>query len=139
MPGWTDVKTIFFLCTGNSCRSQMAEGFARELLSKDWQVYSAGVRADGLNKFAVQVMKEVGLDISKQTSKTIDALAGVVPDMVVTLCDNAKEQCPIYPEKTGRQHWSLPDPADAKGSIEEILAVYRKVRDEIRKKIRSLL
>lgn len=124
-------KTVLFLCTGNSCRSQMAEGFARNILPKGWKIYSAGIRADGLNKHAVEVMKEVRIDISSQYSKTIDDLKDVKPDIVVTLCDNAKQSCPVYPGNVVREHWSLQDPADATGTEEERLKVYRSVRDEI--------
>lgn len=128
--------TIFFICTGNSCRSQMAEGFARKLLP-DWKVCSAGVRADGLNPYAVQVMKEVGIDISTQTSKTIDSLKNIKPDVVITLCDNAKESCPIFPSAKITEHWGFPDPADAIGSDEDKLKVYRAVRDEILRRIKT--
>ena len=130
--------TVLFLCTGNSCRSQMAEGFARAMLPKNWRIYSAGVRAEGLNLFAVRVMKEAGVDISMQRSKTIESLTGLRPDIVVTLCDNAKELCPIYPSHVRSEHWGLPDPADAKGTDEEILCVYRRVRDSIKKLIGRL-
>lgn len=132
------MKTILFLCTGNSCRSQMAEGFAKSILPKDWAVFSAGVRADGLNKHAVQVMKEAGVDISSQYSKTIGDLKDIKPDIVVTLCDNAKQSCPVYPGQVTRKHWPLKDPADATGTEEDVLAVYRSIRDEIRERIKEL-
>lgn len=132
------MKTILFLCTGNSCRSQMAEGFAKKLLPKGWSVYSAGVRADGMNRFAIQVMSEVGVDITSQYSKSLNDIKNVKPDIVITLCDNAKVHCPVYPAKVEREHWSLKDPADATGTDEEILKVYRDVRDKIFLKIKKL-
>lgn len=132
-------QTILFLCTGNSCRSQMAEGFARALLPKDWQIYSAGVRADGMNQYAIKAMAEVGIDISKQWSKTINELKSIEPDIVITLCDNAQESCPTYKARTLRKHWGLQDPASATGTEEEILAVYRTVRDKIRKRLIDFL
>jgi arsenate reductase len=115
----------------------MAEGFARKL-SSDWKVYSAGVRADGLNPYAVQVMKEIGIDITSQRSKTIDSLKDIKPDVVITLCDNAKESCPIFLSAKKIEHWGLPDPVDATGSDEDKLKVYRSVRDEIVNRLRVL-
>lgn len=126
---------ILFLCTGNSCRSQMAEGFAKKLLPKDWKVYSAGIRADGLNPYAVRVMSEVGIDISSQRSKRIEELKDIRPDIVITLCDHAKESCPVFSVNARREHWGLSDPADATGSEEKILLVYRKVRDNIKSRL----
>lgn len=132
------MKTLLFLCTGNSCRSQMAEGFAKALFPHDWKIYSAGIRADGLNEYAVRVMKEVWIDISSQRSKTTDELAGIRPDIVITLCDNAKQSCPVYPGNAIREHWGLTDPADATGTEEERLKAYRSVRDEIQKRVNDL-
>ena len=132
------MKTILFLCTGNSCRSQMAEGFARRFFPKDWRVISAGVRADGQNPKALAVMSEIGFDISNQQSKTVASLGEISPDIVITLCDHAKEVCPFYPNATLREHWGLNDPADATGSPEEVLAVYRRVREEIRERVEKL-
>jgi arsenate reductase len=116
----------------------MAEGFARALLPKDWRVYSAGIRADGLNKYAVRVMKEIGIDISSQRSKTLAEIKDVKPDIVVTLCDNAEKACPTHPVNVTKMHWGLDDPADATGSDEDILAVYRRVRDEIKKRLEHI-
>lgn len=130
------MKTILFICTGNSCRSQMAEGLAKRMLPKNWQVFSAGIRADGMNKYAMKVMKEIGVDISKQYSKTLDDIKDVKPDVVITLCDNAKKSCPSYPGAAIKEHWGLKDPAEAEGSEEEILKVYREIRDEIRGRIK---
>ncbi len=132
--------TILFICTGNSCRSQMAEGFARAMLPAGWRAYSAGTKPGKLNPNAVKVMAEVGIDISGQYSK---ALADIeeIPDIVVTLCDSAKlapesfnrgAECPVFPGAKKVMHWGIEDPFDAKGSEEEVLNVYRRVRDEIK-------
>ena len=112
-----------------------AEGFARQMLPKNWQVFSAGVRADGMNKYAMNVMKEVGVDISKQYSKTLDDIRDAKPDVVITLCDNAKQSCPAYLDAVIGEHWGLEDPADTEGSEEEILKVYREIRNEIKERI----
>ena len=113
----------------------MAEGFAKELLPKDWKVYSAGIRADGMNERAIKVMREAGIDISSQYSKTADDIKDIRPDILITLCDNAQESCPVYLAQVRKEHWGLKDPADAKGSEDEIMAVYRKIRNEIQRKI----
>ncbi len=123
---------VLFLCTGNSCRSQMAEGWARALKGDIIEPYSAGLEAHGLNPRAVQVMAEAGVDISAQRSKTVDALPDVPFDYVVTVCDQAAEACPLFPGQAKVIHRGFTDPARATGSEEEILAVFRRVRDEIR-------
>lgn len=128
-----------FLCTGNSCRSQMAEGFARALGGGRWEVHSAGLEAHGLNPRAVQVMAEAGIDISRQTSDTIDPNLLDQMDAVVTLCGHAEEHCPVTPPRVHREHWPLPDPARATGTEEEIMARFRAVRDEIRRRVEDLL
>ena len=130
---------IMFLCTGNSCRSQMAEGFARELGKGLIAACSAGLSPQGVNPKAVAVMKEIGIDISKQQSKAIDAELLEKMDMVITLCDNASESCPWTPPAIKRIHWSLKDPAHAAGSEEEVLNEFRRVRDEIKEKIVNFL
>lgn len=126
---------VLFLCTGNSCRSQMAEGWAHKLKSDVFESYSAGIEKHGLNPDAVRVMAEAGVDISGQGSKTIDELPVREFDLVITLCDQASETCPLFPGQARRLHHSFPDPpklaAEAK-SEEERLAPYRRVRDEIR-------
>ena len=126
---------VMFLCTGNSCRSQMAEGFARELGKGLIEAYSAGLSPQGVNPKAVAVMKEIGIDISKQQSKAIDPERLEKMDTVITLCDNASESCPWTPPAIKRIHWSLKDPAHATGSEEEVLNEFRRVRDEIKEKI----
>ncbi|WP_028587494.1 arsenate reductase ArsC [Desulfocurvus vexinensis] len=126
---------ILFLCTGNSCRSQMAEGWARHLRAGEIEAHSAGIERHGLNPLAVQAMAEAGVDISGQTSKTVDELPAVEFDAIVTLCGHANETCPYFPGRARRVHVGFDDPpALARGaaSPEEAMAPYRRVRDEIR-------
>lgn len=133
------MKKIYFLCTGNSCRSQMAEGFARALLGPDWQVESAGVEMHGLNPKAVTVMAEVGIDISNQYSKLIDLDYLNQCDLVVTLCGDARDKCPMTPASVQKQHWPLPDPAQVNGTEAEQLVAFRTVRDDIRLRVAALV
>ncbi|MEI4768189.1 arsenate reductase (thioredoxin) [Psychrobacillus sp. FJAT-51614] len=128
-------KTIYFLCTGNSCRSQMAEGWAKKHLGDQWNVYSAGIEAHGLNPNAVKVMTEAGIDISSQTSDVIDQELLLNADLVVTLCGDARDKCPITPPQVKREHWGFDDPAKATGTEEEKWAFFQRVRDEIGEKI----
>ena len=133
-------KNIMFLCTGNSCRSQMAEGFAKKYWAHEFNVYSAGTKKHGMNKRAIQVMQEVGVDISSHFSKTTDELPKVVFDYVVTVCDSAKESCPYF---SGSRviHVGFQDPPELTREMtieEEILSVYRRVRDEIEAFIKDL-
>lgn len=130
-------KNILFLCTGNSCRSQMAEGFARKYAPDGIGIYSAGVRADGMNPYMKRVMSEVSIDVSKQSSKTLAEIPEEKIEAVFTLCDHAAQHCPHFPGEVIREHWGVNDPADATGTDEEIMAVYRKVRDGIEKRIRE--
>ncbi len=127
--------TVLFLCTGNSCRSQMAEGWARALRDDDMEVWSAGVETHGLNPLAVKAMAEAGVDISGHRSKLVDELLDIPFDLVVTVCDNARESCPLFPGSARVIHHSFEDPPflarDAAG-VEEALVHYRRVRDEIR-------
>lgn len=123
---------VLFLCTGNSCRSQMAEGWARVLLHDRVRAYSAGVETHGLNPRAVLVMGEAGVDISEQRSQHVDEFAGLSPDLVVTVCDHAAEVCPTFPGARRMLHHAFEDPARASGDEEHILRVFRRVRDEIR-------
>lgn len=132
-------KKILFLCTGNSCRSQMAEGFARALAGERWEVHSAGTNPAGVNPRAVQVMAEAGVDISSHTSKAIDPEMLNTADVVVTLCGGARDTCPVTPPEVRRLHWPLEDPARATGTEEEILNKFRQVRDEIKKRVEELL
>ncbi len=130
---------IMFLCTGNSCRSQMAEGFARELGNGVIEVHSAGLIAAGVHPRAVAVMREAGIDISGQHSKTIDETLLQSMDMVITLCDHAAESCPWTPPGIKRFHWPIKDPVGTRGTDEEIVQDFRRARDEIRGKITSFL
>lgn len=130
---------LYFLCTGNSCRSQMAEGFARQLAPRDWQIASAGVEQHGLNPLAVKVMAERGIDISQQRSKLIDNDYLQHSDMVVTLCGDARDKCPMTPPTVAKRHWPLPDPAQATGDEDAVLAVFRQVRDEIEARVKRLV
>ncbi|WP_100011549.1 arsenate reductase (thioredoxin) [Lentibacillus sediminis] len=129
-------KTIYFLCTGNSCRSQMAEGWAKHYLGEDWEVKSAGIEAHGLNPNAVKAMREAGIDISEQQSETIDPEFLNQADMAVTLCADAADRCPMTPPQVKREHWGFDDPAGAEGTEEEKWQVFQRVRDEIGERIK---
>ena len=130
---------VMFLCTGNSCRSQMAEGFARESGKGPIEAYSAGLSPAGLNERAVKVMSEIGIDISQQKSKPIDGELLKTMDVVITLCDNAAESCPWTPPEIKRIHWSLEDPAKATGAEEEVMKEFRRTRDEIEKRVKDFI
>ena len=125
------MKNILVLCTGNSCRSQMAEGWIRYYSGNEANVYSAGIEAHGLNSNAVKVMAEALIDISKQKSKTISDLPDIKFDYIITVCDNAKEKCPFIPGKAVRLHKSFPDPSSFKGSGQELLKSFADLRDSI--------
>lgn len=130
---------VLFLCTGNSCRSQMAEGFLRAYAGDQYEAHSAGTRPSTVNPLAVRVMQEVGIDISSNRSKNVaEYLAQHFP-LVITVCDNAKEHCPIFPGPCIREHWPFDDPAESTGTENERLEVFRKVRDEISAQIRSFV
>ncbi len=137
----TAKRHVLFLCTGNSCRSQMAEGWARHLHGAVLEAHSAGVRAQGLNPLAVRVMAEAGVDISGHRSKTVETLTDVPFDLVVTVCDHARETCPVLPGARRIVHAGFDDPpqlAEAAASEEDALAIYRRVRDEICDFVRGL-
>jgi arsenate reductase len=131
-------KAVLFLCTGNSCRSQMAEGFARELAPSGTRIYSAGTDPKPVHPLAIQVMKEVGIDISSQRSKRLDEVPADEIDVVVTLCGDAAESRPLSPVRAVRAQWPLPDPARAEGGSDEVLTVFRSVRDDIRARVQHL-
>ncbi len=133
-----DKIKVMFLCTGNSCRSQIAEGWANHLKSDVMEAYSAGIRPIGVNPKTIEVMGEAGVDISDHTSKHIDDLAGIDFDYVVTVCDNAREQCPVFPDRAKLVNKAFEDPYFAAGSEEEIMDVFRKVRDQIKTFIEEL-
>ena len=130
---------ILYLCTGNSCRSQIAEGWTRELGGTDFSVESAGIEAHGKNPRAIAVMEEVGVDISTQDSTVVNAEMLQRADVVVTVCGHADEQCPVLPEGVQKIHWPLSDPAKATGSEEEIMKEFRATRKEVKRRVESLL
>lgn len=126
------MKNILVLCTGNSCRSQIAEGYLRYFGGAKTKVYSAGVEKHGVNPRAIETMKDDGIDISHHTSNLVDEYINIPFALILTVCDNAKERCPYFPSKAERVHFSFPDPAKAQGTEEEIKAEFRKVREEIK-------
>lgn len=126
------MKKILVLCTGNSCRSQIAEGYLKHYAAGKAEVYSAGVETHGVNPRAIAIMKEDGIDISKHTSNNIDEYRDMDFDFVITVCDNARERCPFFPSKAQKFHYNFPDPAKASGSEEEIMQQFREVRKLIK-------
>lgn len=130
---------VLFLCTGNSCRSQMAEGWLRHLAGDRFAVFSAGTHPAGVNPDAVRVMNEAGVDISGQQSKSVGSFLGQHFAYVITVCDRANESCPIFPGMARRLHWPFEDPAHARGSEEQRLAVFRRVRDQIAARLRQFV
>lgn len=125
-------KKVLVLCTGNSCRSQMAEGYLKKFAGDAAEIYSAGVETHGLNPKAIEAMKRDGIDISKHTSNNVDEYSKVDFDFVITVCDSAKERCPFFPSKAKRLHSNFPDPAKATGTEAEIEKEFDRVRDLIR-------
>jgi len=128
---------VLILCTGNSARSQMAEGLLRHDGGKVYAVFSAGTKPTHVRPEAIAAMREVGIDISGHRSKSVDEFAGQDIDYVITVCDNARESCPVFPAKTKHIHWSIEDPAAAQGSERERLAAFRRVRDELRARLQA--
>ena len=128
-------KRALFLCTGNSCRSQMVEGFLRHMAGDKFEVFSAGVKLTTVNPLAVKVMAEVGIDISKHRSKSAMEFIGQQFDYVITVCDNAKQTCPVFPGGGQKLHWSFDDPSSFQGTMEERIEKTRKVRDKIKYQI----
>lgn len=126
------MKTILVLCTGNSCRSQLAEGYLRYFAGDKANIYSAGIETHGVNPKAIKVMAEDHIDISKHTSNHVDEYISIPFDQVITVCDNANEACPFLPGKVERFHENFPDPAKATGTDEEIIDDFRRVRDLIK-------
>src|SRR5437879_1769377 len=122
---------VLFLCTGNSARSQMAEGYLRHVAGDRYEVLSGGIEPKGLNPLAIEAMREIGIDISQQESKDVVSFLGQHIPYVVTVCDSAKQRCPIFPRTYKFLHWSIEDPATAMGTHEEKMAVFRRIRDEI--------
>ena len=132
-------KRVLFICTHNSARSQMAEGLLRQLGGERFEVFSAGTEATQVRPLAVKAMTELGVDISQQFSKTLDRYLSEPFDEVITVCDTAAEACPVFPGAARRRHWSFEDPSKATGNEAEQLKVYRRVRDEIRRRIEKEL
>jgi len=132
-------KKVMFLCTGNACRSQMAEGFARKLGKGLIEPYSAGLIAAGVHPRAIAVMKEIEIDISGQTSKTIDEDLLLTMDIVVTLCNNAQEACPLTPSWIHRYYWPIRDPVHTVGTNDEVMQDFRRARDEIKAKMEAFI
>ncbi len=133
------MKKLLVLCTGNSCRSQIAEAYLRKYAENKAEIYSAGIEAHGLNPNAILTMQEDGIDISKHTSNTIDEYLGTQFDLVITVCDNAKERCPVFPSSAKVFHHNFPDPAKATGTKEEILQQFREVREMIKEYCASFI
>lgn len=134
-PGCMSKQKVLFLCTGNACRSQMAEGWLKYLGGERFEVYSAGIVAHGKNPRAIAVMKEAGVDISGQESEQLDPAILNELDLLVTVCGNADESCPVLPVSCKKEHWPFDDPAKATGTEEEIMAEFCRVRDQIRNRI----
>lgn len=130
-------QRVLILCTGNSARSQMAEGLLRDLAGDKFDVESAGTIASFVRPQAIEAMREVGIDISGHRSKSLDEFRDQEFDYVITVCDNAAENCPVFPGRAERIHWSFDDPADASGTDDEKLAVFRRVREEISARLRE--
>lgn len=130
---------VLILCTGNSARSQMAEGLLRHDGGDRYQVFSAGTHPGRVNPLAIQAMQEIGIDISDHRSKSVDEFISREFDYVITVCDNARESCPVFPGKTRTIHWSFEDPAAAQGDEAKRLAVFRRIRDEIRERLRGFI
>ena len=126
------MKKVLVLCTGNSCRSQIAEGFLRHFAGDTAEIYSAGVETHGVNPRAIATMAEAGIDISGHTSNNITEYADIDFDYIITVCDNAKERCPVFPSYAEKFHENFPDPAKASGTGEQIMQQFREVREMIR-------
>lgn len=135
----TERQRVLFICTHNSARSQMAEGWLRHLAGDRYEVHSAGTEATRVRPLAIRAMDEVGIDIGDQESKTLDRYLGQTWDYVITVCDQAREACPVFPGGKRQLHWSFPDPSQAVGSDEERLAVFRLVRDAIHDRIEDFI
>lgn len=130
-------QRVLILCTGNSARSQMAEGLLRQDAGDSFEVFSAGVKSSFVRPHAIEAMREVGIDISGQRSKSVEEFLDEEFDYVITVCDNANEHCPVFPGRAKRLHWSFEDPATAPGDEAAKLAVFRRVRDQIRQQLRA--
>ena len=132
-------KSVLVLCTGNSARSQMGEGLFRTEGGESYEVFSAGTRPSTVRPEAIAAMKEIGIDISSHRSKSVDEFAGQNFDYVVTVCDNARDNCPVFPAGTERIHWSFEDPAAVEGSESERLAAFRRIRNQIHERVKAFV
>jgi len=132
------LMNILILCTGNSCRSQIADGYLRHFVGDRATIYSAGVETHGVNPRAIKVMAEVGIDLSGHTSNHVDEYRDIDFDLIITVCDNAKERCPVFPSKAAKLHHNFPDPAKATGTKEEIMDEFRRVRSMIETYCRAI-
>lgn len=131
-------QRVLILCTGNSARSQMAEGLLRDMAGDRFEIESAGVAPSFVRPEAIEAMREIGIDISHHRSKSVDEFLGQSFDYVITVCDNANQQCPTFPGKAERIHWSIRDPAEVTGDEQTRLAAFRSARDELRERLKSL-
>ncbi len=132
-------EKILVLCTGNSCRSQIADGYLKHFAGDRAEVYSAGVETHGVNPRAIAIMAEDGIDISQNTSNNVSEYTGIDFDYVITVCDNAKEHCPVFPSKAKQFHHNFPDPAKATGTEQVVMAEFRKVREMIKEYTRNFV
>jgi len=133
------MKKILVLCTGNSCRSQLAEGYLRHFAGNKAAIYSAGVETHGVNPKAIAVMAEDGIDISAHTSNNVTEYSDIAFDYIITVCDNAKERCPYFPSKAAQFHHNFPDPAKATGTPEEVMNAFRDVRAQVKEYARQFI
>jgi arsenate reductase len=133
------MKNILVLCTGNSCRSQIAEGYLRHFAGNSAAIYSAGIETHGVNPKAIQVMADDGIDISHHTSNHVDEYINIPFDYVITVCDNAKENCPYFPTTAQRFHHNFPDPAKATGTADEVMDEFKRVRDMIKDYVKDFI
>ncbi|WP_443938465.1 arsenate reductase ArsC [Pedobacter sp. MW01-1-1] len=133
------MKKILVLCTGNSCRSQIAEGYLRHFAGETAEIYSAGIETHGVNPRAIEIMKRDGIDISSHTSNNINEYLDIGFDFVITVCDNAKESCPYFTTKAIKLHCDFPDPAKAIGTEEQVMEQFREVREMIRNYVRNFV
>jgi arsenate reductase (thioredoxin) len=133
------MKNVLVLCTGNSCRSQIAEGYLKKYAGNKANIYSAGIETHGVNPKAIAIMADDGVDISKHTSNNVNEYKNIDFDFVITVCDNAKERCPVFPAKAKQFHHNFPDPAKATGSNEEINEAFKKVRQMIKEYSRQFV
>ena len=135
----SEKRRVLFVCTHNSARSQMAEGFVRHYAADRFEAFSAGTEATAVRHEAIRVMGELGIDISRQESKTVERYIGEPFEWVITVCDRARQSCPVFPGAESTAHWGFDDPADAEGTEEQRLQVYRRVRDEINARVKMFV